>query len=79
MTVWHGLYAPRATPPNIIKTLSLSLQQVLQNPEFLLELEQLGVTAAEPQRANPEALRTHLELELERWAAVIHKNQQYAD
>ena len=78
MTVWHGVYAPRDTQRNIVEHLSQALKEVLQNPSFLLDLEQLGVSAVEPERANPEALRTHLELEIERWAVLVHQNQRHA-
>jgi tripartite-type tricarboxylate transporter receptor subunit TctC len=71
ITVWFGIYAPKGTPQPIIAQLSKGLQQALQDPEVKSRFAGSGAQTVAPERATPEALRTFLKLETDKWGAVI--------
>jgi tripartite-type tricarboxylate transporter receptor subunit TctC len=79
VAVWHALYAPKATPKPIIDKLVVALKHALKDPNVVQRFAELGTEPVPETRANPEALRTHLKAEVEKWAPVIKKAGVYAD
>lgn len=79
IVVWHGLYAVRGTPPEVIDKLSHALQQAVASPAFVAAMSQVGVIAATAQQATPSQLRAHLAKEIARWRPLIVRTGQYAD
>ena len=79
VAVWHGLYAPRGTPKPVIDRLVSGLQQSLQDPAIVKRFAELGTEPVPLAKATPEALRTHLTAEIDKWAPLIRKAGTYAD
>ncbi len=79
VVVWHGLYAPKGAPKPIIDKLVAALQAAVQDATFTARLAELGAVPVPVAKANPEALRTHLQAEIKKWDPVIKKAGQYAD
>jgi len=79
VAVWHGLYAPKGTPKAVVDTLSNALRAALKDPVVKQRFADLGTEPVADERARPEALRSHLKSEIERWAPIIHKAGAYAD
>ncbi len=79
VVVWHGLYAPKGTPKPILDKLVASLQAAVQDATFTSRLADLGAVPVPVAKANPEALRTHLQAEIKKWDPIIKKAGQYAD
>ena len=79
VTVWHGLYAPRGTPKAVVDTLAGALQVALKDPMVKQRFADLGTEPVADSRARPEALRTHLKSEIDRWAPIISKAGVYAE
>lgn len=79
VAVWHGLYAPKGTPKAVVDTLAGALQVALKDPTVKQRFADLGTEPVAESRAKPEALRTHLKSEIERWAPIISKAGAYAD
>lgn len=79
VTVWHGLYAPKGTPQPVIDTLTKALQIALKDSTVKQRFADLGTEPVEEKRATPEALRTHLKSEIDKWAPIIKKAGVYAD
>ena len=79
VSVWHGLYAPKGTPKPVIDKLVKSLQEALKDGTVKQRFGDLGTEPVEVKRAAPEALRTHLKAEIDRWAPIIKKAGVYAD
>jgi tripartite-type tricarboxylate transporter receptor subunit TctC len=77
--VWHGLYAPKGTPPEAIERLSKSLQVALKDSSVVERFAELGTKPSSEADATPEALKAKLESEIERWRPVIEKAGVYAD
>lgn len=76
--MWHGLYAPKGTPPAVIKALSDALATALKDPALQKRLADIS-TDATPDRATPEQLKKTLDSEIDRWAPIIKAAGQYAD
>ncbi|GGE70786.1 tripartite tricarboxylate transporter substrate binding protein BugD [Massilia psychrophila] len=79
INVWHGVYAPRGTPKAIVDTLAGALQVALKDPMVKQRFADLGTEPVAESRARPEALRTYLKTEIERWAPIISKAGVYAE
>jgi len=77
--VWHGLYAPKGTPPGAIDRLAKSLQIALKDPSVVERFAELGTAPASQADATPDALKAKLESEIERWRPVIQEAGVYAD
>jgi tripartite-type tricarboxylate transporter receptor subunit TctC len=79
VAVWHALYAPKGTPKPIIDKLVKALKDALKDPNVKQRFAELGTEPVAENRATPEALRTHLKAEVEKWAPIIKKAGVYAD
>ena len=55
MTTWTSLYAPKGTPRPVVDHLSKSLQDAVQDPQFIASLQRVGSSAQPKERATPEA------------------------
>ncbi|MDM0019566.1 tripartite tricarboxylate transporter substrate-binding protein [Variovorax saccharolyticus] len=77
--VWHGLYAPKGTPPAVVATLNTALRAALKDPELIKREEALGLTVVNDERLDPSAHRKFVEAEKVRWAKVIRDAGEYAD
>ena len=65
---WFGLFAPSATPREIINLLSVQVAEVLKDSAVTDKMLQLG---AEPMSSSPEAFATFFKSEVNRWAKVV--------
>ena len=77
--VWHGLYAPRGTPPAVIAKLNSALRAALKDPELIRREEALGLTVVKDDRLDPAGHRKFVEAEKARWSKVIKEAGEYAD
>lgn len=65
---WYGLYAPAATPKEIVARLNVEVVRILADPEVARRFATQG---AEPKSTTPEALARFQREEYERWKRVI--------
>lgn len=79
VSVWHAMYAPKGTPKEIINTVSKALQEALKDPNLKKRYADLGAEPVSQERATPEALRTHLKAEIDKWGPIIKKSGVYAE
>ena len=77
--MWHGLYAPKGTPKPVLDKLQGALQQALKDPALAQKFAELGTDPVAASQATPEALRTHLKSELDKWGPIIKKAGVYAN
>lgn len=75
VTVWHGLYAPRATPPAVIGRLQQALQAAQSDPAFVDSMKKLGAMPVGAGRATPAALEQKLKSQVATWTPLIHQSQ----
>ncbi len=79
VAVWHGLYAPKGTPKPVVDKLASALQSALKDPGVIERFAGLGTEPVPQDQATPQALRTHLKAEIDKWAPIIKKAGVYAD
>ncbi|MGO4390339.1 tripartite tricarboxylate transporter substrate-binding protein [Variovorax sp. M-6] len=79
VTIWHGLYAPKGTPPAIAKKLNDALKVALKDPEFIKKQEGLGAVVASDGRVEPEGHKKFVAAEIAKWSPIIKAAGVYAD
>jgi tripartite-type tricarboxylate transporter receptor subunit TctC len=77
--VWHGMYAPKGTPPAVVTKLNSALRAALKDPQLIQRQEALGLTLISDDRLSPAGHRKFVEKEMARWAKVIQEAGEYAD
>jgi tripartite-type tricarboxylate transporter receptor subunit TctC len=70
VTSWNGVYAPVGTPAELISLLNKSIHDVVAIPELKQRYADLGIEA---EASTPEQLKTRLESDIRKWAAVIER------
>ena len=63
-SVWHGLYAPRGTPPAVLEKINAALRSALKDPELIKRQEALGITVVTDGRLAPAEHRKFFESEV---------------
>jgi tripartite-type tricarboxylate transporter receptor subunit TctC len=66
---WNAMFAPKGTPRSIVERLAQAVNVALDDPATKAKLEAIG--AIVPQRRGPEALRSMVASEVEKWTPVI--------
>jgi tripartite-type tricarboxylate transporter receptor subunit TctC len=79
VSVWHGLYAPKGTSPEIVNRLSQSLQVALRDPRLVSRFRELGTDPVAQDRATPAAHRAFWLADIAKWRPIIQAAGQYAD
>lgn len=79
VSVWHGLYAPRGTPAEIVNRLSQSLQVALRDPNLVRRFGELGTEPVAQDKATPAAHRAFWQADVARWRPIIQAAGQFAD
>ncbi|NBS95854.1 MAG: tripartite tricarboxylate transporter substrate binding protein BugD [Betaproteobacteria bacterium] len=77
--VWHGLYAPRGTPRDVLEKINLALRDALADPVIRQRMADLSSDIPSADKITPQGLKTHLEAEIAKWGPVIQKAGIYAD
>jgi len=79
VTIWHGLYAPKGTPPAITKKLNDALKVALKDPDFIKKQEGLGAVVATDARVEPAEHKKFVAAEIAKWSPIIKAAGVYAD
>ncbi|MCY1534308.1 hypothetical protein D9M68_696740 [compost metagenome] len=77
--VWHGVYAPKGTPPEAIAKFNAALRAALKDPAFTKKMSELGAEIVPESKQTPEGLQTWLQTEVDKWGGIIRKAGVYAD
>jgi len=77
--VWHGIYAPKGTPPEVVRQLNGALRTALQDAVVKQRLAELNAEIVPMDKVRPESLRSHLAAETARWGKVIRAAGVQAD
>lgn len=79
MSVWHGVYAPKGTPPPVLARLNAAIRAALKDPELIQREEALGVRIVTDARLEPAEHKKYVEGEMIRWARIIKDSGETAD
>jgi tripartite-type tricarboxylate transporter receptor subunit TctC len=79
VSIWHGLYAPKGTPPAVMASINAALKAALRDPEFQRRQAALGAVIVTDARVNPLEHQRFVASEIAKWAPVIKAAGVYAD
>jgi tripartite-type tricarboxylate transporter receptor subunit TctC len=68
---WFGLFAPRATPREIVARLSGAMMDALADPNVRARFADLGLDVASREQQTPEGLAAFHKAEIEKWWPII--------
>ncbi len=79
LTIWHGLYAPKGTPPAALAQLNAALKLALKDPDFIKKQEGLGAVVVTDKRVEPAAHKAFVTAEMAKLKPVIEAAGKFAD
>ncbi len=79
MVVWHGIYAPKGTPADIIAKMNTALRASLKDPEVMRRFAELGAEIVPESKQSPAGLQTWLKSEIDRLGPLIRAAGKFAD
>ncbi len=79
LTIWHGLYAPKGTPPAAMAQINAALKLALKDPDFIKKQEGLGAVVVADKRVEPAAHKAFVTAELNKLKPVIEAGGKFAD
>ena len=79
LTIWHGLYAPKGTPPAVLKQINEALKVALKDPDFMKKQDALGAVVVADNRVEPTAHKAFVAAEMAKLKPVIEAAKQFAD
>jgi len=71
MAVWHGLWAPKGTPADVIAKLNAAAVDALADANVRARLAELGQEIPAPDQQSPQALGAFQKAEIEKWWPLI--------
>jgi len=79
LTIWHGLYAPKGTPPAVLAQLNTALKLALKDPDFIKKQEGLGAIVVADNRVEPAAHKAFVAGQIAKIKPVIEAAGKFAD
>ncbi|QQO18268.1 hypothetical protein JJB99_28185 [Bradyrhizobium diazoefficiens] len=71
ISVWHALFAPKATPRPVIAKLNAAVVDALADPVVRERLESLGVQIPTREQQTPQALSDLQKAEIQKWWPIL--------
>lgn len=71
VAVWHGLWAPKGTPTDVISRLSAATREALSDPIIRQRLESLGQYIPAPDQISPAGLKDLQKAEIKKWWPIL--------
>ena len=68
---WHGLWAPKDTPKDIVEKLNAAVVETLADPVVRKRLTDLGHDVAAREQQTPAALAAYFKAEIDKWWPII--------
>jgi tripartite-type tricarboxylate transporter receptor subunit TctC len=69
--LWHGLWVPKGTPPDVIAKLNAAVKQSLADPSVQQKLGAVGQNIVPPDRQTPEGLGAFQQAEMGKWFPIV--------
>jgi tripartite-type tricarboxylate transporter receptor subunit TctC len=79
VTIWHGLYAPKGTPADVVAKINGALKSALKDPDFIKKQEALGAVVITDKRVEPVEHKKFVSAEIAKWSPVIAAAKEYID
>jgi tripartite-type tricarboxylate transporter receptor subunit TctC len=71
LAVWHGMYVAKGTPKPVVDKLAAALRVALKDPVLVQRFQEMSSQIYPPEQVNPEALRSFLRSEVNRWKTTL--------
>ena len=71
VAIWHGLWAPKATPKEVVAKLNTAVLEALADPAVRQRLADMGQEIPPREQQTPEALAAFQRAEIEKWWPII--------
>ena len=71
ISFWHGLWAPKGTPKDVVAKLNDAAQKALADPVVQKRVAALGMTIPAKADLTPQALHDFHKAELDKWWSII--------
>lgn len=79
VTIWHGLYAPKGTPADVVTKINAALKLALKDADFIKKQEGLGAVVVTDKRMEPAEHKKFVAAEIAKWSPVLKAAGVYAD
>jgi tripartite-type tricarboxylate transporter receptor subunit TctC len=79
MVVWHGIYAPKGTPAEVLTKMNAALRTSLKDAEVMRRFAELGAEIVPESKQTPAALQSWLKSEIDRLGPLIRAAGKFAD
>jgi tripartite-type tricarboxylate transporter receptor subunit TctC len=76
---WHGIWAPKNTPGDIVAKLNAAIVKALADPKLGQRFLDLGQEIPPLDKQSPAALRSHQEAEIAKWWPIVKAADIKAD
>lgn len=73
---WHGLLAPKGTPPKLVALLNEKLRSAMSSPEQMKRFEERGLDVV---TNSPEEFAAYLKDEVKKWGSLIRERNMKAE
>jgi tripartite-type tricarboxylate transporter receptor subunit TctC len=71
IAVWHGLWAPKGTPKDVIEKVNAAVREALADPATRLKLSELGQDIPAPEQQTPPGLAAFQKAEIDKWWPIV--------
>jgi tripartite-type tricarboxylate transporter receptor subunit TctC len=71
LSLWHGMWAPKSTPSEIIARLNAAVVKALADPTVQKRYAEQGQEIPPPEQQSPEGFRAFHQAEIEKWWPII--------
>ncbi len=79
VTIWHGMYAPKGTPTEVVNKINAALKTALKDPEFIKKQQALGAVVVTDKRSDMAEHKKFVTAEIAKWGPIIQAAGVYAD
>ncbi len=79
VTIWHGLYAPKGTPADVVAKLNTALKAALKDADFIKKQEGLGAVVVTDKRVESAEHKKFVADEIAKWSPILKAAGVYAD
>jgi tripartite-type tricarboxylate transporter receptor subunit TctC len=79
VSIWHGLYAPKGTPADVVAKINRALKVALKDPDFIKKQEALGAVIITDKRNDSIEHKKFVTAEIARWSPIIAAAKEYID
>ena len=71
ISIWHGLWAPKGTPADVIATINTTVVETLADEKIAHKFAELGIEIPPRDQQTPEALRAYHRAEIAKWWPIV--------